>query len=195
MALPDLLIWGPIREGALPQHKIVAQFHRTLPIGIAFLERALKSGSITEIKDSWSMSITSLEAALHMRPFSGPAPHSLSVHRVVLKMSLDPFPLVSHPNTVSSCLSIKKASRVGVTPLTPDTSSMEKTSSPASIVPQLLVLGVELPLCRTSCAVHCAPEVSPVPIVVGEALQHRDQPHQPPCRPGQSRHHVPHHPQ
>ena len=37
-------------------------------------------GSITEIKDSWSMSVTSLEAALHMRPFSGPAPHSLSVH-------------------------------------------------------------------------------------------------------------------
>ena len=105
-------------------------------------------------------------------------------------------------------LSIKKASRVGVTPVIPDTSPMEKTSSPASIVPlhrevkklplfekhlpQLLVLGVELPLRWPPCAVHCAPEVSPVSIVVGEAVQHRNQPDQPPRCPGKSHHHVPH---
>ena len=42
-ALPNLFVRRPIREGALPQHRIVAQFHRALPIGVTFLERALKS--------------------------------------------------------------------------------------------------------------------------------------------------------
>ena len=42
-AVSNLLVRGPIGEGALPQHRIVAQFHRALPIGVAFLERALKS--------------------------------------------------------------------------------------------------------------------------------------------------------
>ena len=42
-ALTNLLVRRPIGEGALPQHGIVAQFHRALPIRVAFLERALKS--------------------------------------------------------------------------------------------------------------------------------------------------------
>ena len=48
-ALPDLLVRRPIGEGALPQHGVVAQLHRTLPIGIAFLERALKSEERTKL--------------------------------------------------------------------------------------------------------------------------------------------------
>ena len=59
-ALLDLLVWGPIGEGALPQHRVVAQFHRTLPIWISFLERALKSVDGTKLhlvyhnfKDNW----------------------------------------------------------------------------------------------------------------------------------------------
>ena len=99
-------------------------------------------GSITEIKNSWSMRVTSLEASLHMRPFSGPTPQCFSVHlplssttlttlsstdkschiyvdqcqhchkiltkqdRVVLKMSLNPLPLVCHPDTLSSSLNV-----------------------------------------------------------------------------------------
>ena len=49
-ALPDLLVRGPIGEGALPQHGVVAQLHRTLPIGIAFLERALKPVNGTKLQ-------------------------------------------------------------------------------------------------------------------------------------------------
>ena len=58
--LPDLLVRRPVGEGSLPQHGVVAQLHRALPIRVAFLERALKSVDGTKLhlvyhnfKDNW----------------------------------------------------------------------------------------------------------------------------------------------
>ena len=59
-------------------------------------------GSITEIKNSWSMRVTSLEASLHMRPFSGPTPHCFSVH-LPLRYNSSSTTLTTLSSTDKSC--------------------------------------------------------------------------------------------
>ena len=46
--LGDLLVRCPVGEGALPNHRVVAKPHSTLPVRVALLERAFKPGEALE---------------------------------------------------------------------------------------------------------------------------------------------------